>query len=343
MIDEAVGDRIFHRIDIGSGFRTCRVDLDGDGEISTAEAKDEFGQLHQSSAQEVINYLKERVDLWNVGCRSIRTPLLQQSGVKLIQVYNAKEGRLGAPSINVEGISWRVTGWILWKFRIDSACEWKYTERVNPFREVNIEPPSNPSPGIWDYIFNGLWPPVRVRGPIPGLRLKAMRRGLQDYEYFWLVTSLKGGDRSFADNLVRSIVRGGLDDGRYMRPGDWAHHPQRYFEARRQVAAEILRIQAESLDKTQLSPVPSNSSYPNPFNPECYIPVGRMKDKGDRIKVKIYNILGQLVREIEYSRVQKFKAGVYWDGRDNTGCEVASGVYFYEIAGKGVRKMVVLR
>jgi flagellar hook assembly protein FlgD len=68
-----------------------------------------------------------------------------------------------------------------------------------------------------------------------------------------------------------------------------------------------------------------------------------MKDKGDRIKVKIYNILGQLVREIEYSRVQKFKAGVYWDGRDNTGCEVASGVYFYEIAGKGVRKMVVLR
>jgi flagellar hook assembly protein FlgD len=61
------------------------------------------------------------------------------------------------------------------------------------------------------------------------------------------------------------------------------------------------------------------------------------------VKCKIYNILGQLVREIECSRVQEFKGTVYWDGKDSQGLEVPVGVYFYEAAGAGMRKMVVLR
>jgi YVTN family beta-propeller protein len=89
---------------------------------------------------------------------------------------------------------------------------------------------------------------------------------------------------------------------------------------------------------------PESFSYPNPFNPECWIPVGRMEEERCRPKVKIYNILGQLVREIECPRVQGLKdSRVYWDGRDSRGLEVPSGVYFYEMAGKGVRKMVVLK
>jgi hypothetical protein len=34
---------------------------------------------------------------------------------------------------------------------------------------------------------------------------------------------------------------------------------------------------------------------------------------------------------------------IYWDGKDNRGLEVPAGVYFYEVAGEAVRKMVVLR
>jgi M6 family metalloprotease-like protein len=82
-------------------------------------------------------------------------------------------------------------------------------------------------------------------------------------------------------------------------------------------------------------------SYPNPFNPECYLPVGRMEREGG---VKIYNILGELVREIGCSSVQELKErGVYWDGRDNRGLEVPSGMYFYEVDGKKVKRMVVLK
>jgi hypothetical protein len=84
-------------------------------------------------------------------------------------------------------------------------------------------------------------------------------------------------------------------------------------------------------------------TYPNPFNPECYIPVN-IKCQMQNAKCKIYNILGQLVREIECSGVQEFKgARVYWDGRDSRGLEVPAGVYFYEIAGEEVKRIVVLR
>jgi hypothetical protein len=83
--------------------------------------------------------------------------------------------------------------------------------------------------------------------------------------------------------------------------------------------------------------------YPNPFNPECYIPLDK-RTKKQEVRCKIYNILGQLVREIECSRVQELQgSGAYWDGKDNRGLEVPAGVYFYEVGGGDVRRMVVLR
>jgi hypothetical protein len=94
---------------------------------------------------------------------------------------------------------------------------------------------------------------------------------------------------------------------------------------------------------TPAASLPESLSYPNPFNPECYIPIN-VKDKRQNVKCKIYNILGQLVREIECSNVQGLKGSrVYWDGRDGTGLEAPSGVYFYEVVGEGVRRMIVLR
>jgi hypothetical protein len=41
--------------------------------------------------------------------------------------------------------------------------------------------------------------------PVPSIRLKAMRRGLQDYEYFWLLAN-SAGDRTGADEMVNSVV-----------------------------------------------------------------------------------------------------------------------------------------
>ncbi len=85
-------------------------------------------------------------------------------------------------------------------------------------------------------------------------------------------------------------------------------------------------------------------NYPNPFNPMTTIKYD-MKAKG-LVTVKIYDVAGRLVRTL----VNEVKdAGAYsavWDGRNNGGSSVASGIYFYkmETAGFGAtKKLVMLR
>ncbi len=96
------------------------------------------------------------------------------------------------------------------------------------------------------------------------------------------------------------------------------------------------------------TPLPRSSSmsqnYPNPFNPTTTIEF-RIHET-TRAKVTVYNLLGQRVRDLVD---QDLAAGTYsteWDGRDLTGQQVPSGVYFYKLqAGSYVesRKMTLLK
>jgi thiol-disulfide isomerase/thioredoxin len=85
-------------------------------------------------------------------------------------------------------------------------------------------------------------------------------------------------------------------------------------------------------------------NYPNPFNPSTTIRFG-MKAKG-LVTVKIYDVAGRLVRTL-VNEVRD--AGAYsavWDGRNNLGAHVASGIYFYKMETKGfsaTKKLVLLR
>ena len=90
-------------------------------------------------------------------------------------------------------------------------------------------------------------------------------------------------------------------------------------------------------------------SYPNPFNPETWIPYELEKEAA--VKIEIYNAAGQLVRTLELGQqsrgryISKSKA-VRWDGRTKLGERAASGVYFYVLkAGDFVatRKMAILK
>jgi hypothetical protein len=104
-----------------------------------------------------------------------------------------------------------------------------------------------------------------------------------------------------------------------------------------------IELAALSVGGEKLGEEMTTFSYPNPFNPECYIPVNA-KGRPQTVNCKIYNILGQLVREIECSRVQRDKVSrIYWDSRDGRGLEVPSGVYFYEVDGENFRRLVLLR
>ena len=89
------------------------------------------------------------------------------------------------------------------------------------------------------------------------------------------------------------------------------------------------------------------SNYPNPFNPETWIPYQLAKPA--KVTISIYNVKGQLVRTLALGhqpagRYQNRSRAAHWDGKNEFGEPVASGVYFYTLkAGDftATRKMLI--
>ena len=90
-------------------------------------------------------------------------------------------------------------------------------------------------------------------------------------------------------------------------------------------------------------------NYPNPFNPETWIPYQLSTDS--EATITIYDTQGVIVRRIPLGfqsagfYTSRSRAA-YWDGRNNVGEHVASGVYFYQLEAGNVsllRKMFILK
>ena len=102
---------------------------------------------------------------------------------------------------------------------------------------------------------------------------------------------------------------------------------------------------------TALTPKESTllPNYPNPFNPETWIPY-QLATSGD-VKITIYDARGIVVRRLELGYRQagyytNRSRAAYWDGCNGLGEHVASGLYFYHLEAEGVsllRKMVTLK
>jgi hypothetical protein len=86
-------------------------------------------------------------------------------------------------------------------------------------------------------------------------------------------------------------------------------------------------------------------NFPNPFNPTTTIDY-RLKAAGP-MTLRIYNVAGQLVRTlVDDSRQAGIDYQAFWDGRNDTGQSVSSGVYFYKLVARDfsqTRKMVLLK
>jgi hypothetical protein len=85
-------------------------------------------------------------------------------------------------------------------------------------------------------------------------------------------------------------------------------------------------------------------NYPNPFNPSTTIKYD-MKDKG-LVTVRIYDVAGRLVRTLVNETKDAGAYSAVWDGRNNIGADVASGIYFYKMDTAGfvaTKKLVLLR
>ena len=87
-----------------------------------------------------------------------------------------------------------------------------------------------------------------------------------------------------------------------------------------------------------------SQNFPNPFNANTVISFALPKT--GHVKLEIYNILGQKVKDLVDEMVTAGYKRVVWDGKDNSGTDVASGVYFYRIKTQEtveVMKMTLLK
>ena len=112
-------------------------------------------------------------------------------------------------------------------------------------------------------------------------------------------------------------------------------------------AVEPFGLRVTTLGKVKHTALLQN--FPNPFNPETWMPYHLASEA--HVTFRIYNAQGQLTRELDLG-IQKAagylsrETAAYWDGRDQVGETVSSGVYFYTLqAGpfQATRRMLILK
>ena len=160
-----------------------------------------------------------------------------------------------------------------------------------------------------------------------------------------LILVAKAVDAAAAPALAHEDIKTGslqaADVRQWIRDAKEANADPAGIAALERLLAALTRVEAQPKETVLLA------NYPNPFNPETWIPY--QLAEAAEVQVSIYTADGKLVRTLELGQVP---AGVYsdkdraayWDGRNAAGEPVASGVYFYTLTAgdfKATRKMMI--
>ena len=117
--------------------------------------------------------------------------------------------------------------------------------------------------------------------------------------------------------------------------------------------SEVFRQGITALERLINTTVPTETvllpNYPNPFNPETWIPYDLARDAD--VRIHIYNLKGQSIRQLKvgFQTAGTYRTrsrAAYWDGRNAAGEPSASGIYFYTLQAGGfktTRQMVIIK
>jgi hypothetical protein len=188
------------------------------------------------------------IDIWGE-VPADQIPARQKAGEKF---WATNQGYAGGPYVDTPGYSGRSQAWMAWKMGLDAwqywdACYWVDRQNLRdpagkrfPNAAINANPArflldtwTDPltfdqkrNPRMKDWIrLNGdgvlFYPgtPANLREPLSSFTMKSLRRGLQDYEYLWLLQQ-KGKP---VDDVVNRLVP---------RPNQWARDPEAWDAAR---------------------------------------------------------------------------------------------------------------
>ena len=189
-------NNIVYRLDIGSGFAECRYDLDGDGKLE--------------KSGDVVDSLGDIIGLWAINGSRLSLDAMKPVMKRGIPVwfYNGYEPRVGPTLIGTEALGPRTWPWIVWNSRLQGTCMWSFLHRYKDSAWVTGGSKSkNPGEALFFYRGKG----VGLKGQMfMSMRLKAFRRGMQDYEYLYLL-SKKDRKTNRADKYAVSVVKNNIN------------------------------------------------------------------------------------------------------------------------------------
>lgn len=160
----------------------------------------------------------------------------------------------------------------------------------------------------------------------------------EDFENFDIYTSINGDYFTYI---------GSSDENIYHRP--YPSNLELYFYVKAIYSTGISdpseTIQAIVTDASDdiVGVAKLIGNYPNPFNPSTTISFNLKSEPGNDASIEIFNLKGQNIRQ--YSILNN-QTSVNWDGKDNFGNSVSSGLYFYKLkAGNfsDTKKMILMK
>ncbi|MCD6404847.1 MAG: DUF4091 domain-containing protein [Planctomycetes bacterium] len=196
------------------------------------------------NAPDVVKRLRGYVNDWSIAGDYMQRGALEglRERGDWVGIYQGSAPFEGGEALDMDGVALVTWPWIAWMYELDTlfiynSTEWKRADIWDNARNQGWQTNSQ---GVLFY--PGL--KVGVKHALPSIRLKQMRRGMQDYEYMRLLA--EKGKKNLADSIARRIIRKALQDAspgrfgqRYFGKGHWEHNAAHWIEARREMAAAI--------------------------------------------------------------------------------------------------------
>ncbi len=193
-------------------------------------------RIDGSYPMDTMDRLAKVVDIVILGVRSYvpeRVQQLRKYGVE--DWFYTGMGQTDADPLGCRALGWvswkyHAASWTIWEFDFNSLRAWQYPET---YWERNGEVFN----GMAMFLYRG--EAMGLDEPVASIRLKLLRRGSQDYEYFRLLAKKPGGE-ALAESLTNSVLYQTLGTrGAWGSPGMWKHDAEQWERIRQRMGERI--------------------------------------------------------------------------------------------------------
>jgi hypothetical protein len=223
------------------------LSLDESYDEESVERLHYYGNLLEESGADRLEY---RIDGWYPPETMNRLAKVTDIVILGLPSFAPKEvqelKKQGVDPWFYTGVGWtdgdplqcRAMSWIAWKYGAGSWTIWELDwNSLRAWQYPETYPGTN---GLGFFVYRG--ETMGLDEPVASIRLKLLRRGSQDYEYFWLLSQKRGGKQTAGDT-VRSIIHdfAGMS-GPMGSPGMWNHNPEEWERARIKVGDLVEKL-----------------------------------------------------------------------------------------------------